>query len=154
MTCAGINCPAWCICVDGKCQPSPMQLNALRFRTADGRYLGGRGLGLQAMATIPTPTETFYYAPTQTEPNAQTLTACDWDWSQGLKIVRIEPRIVLDPPLMSYESEAECPVPDDATFWTKSCWSRSLTFTEMSEGIREPRQHLVSQTASSPAEGY
>ena len=35
-------CNPWCECVNRKCQPTPVQVNAVRLRTRDGRYFAGR----------------------------------------------------------------------------------------------------------------
>ena len=60
-------CSAWCECVDDTCRPTPVTINAVRFRTPDGpggRNLqaanGGGGLMVAASVAAPQTSETFF----------------------------------------------------------------------------------------------
>src|SRR4051812_11442149 len=65
------GCPQWCECVEGKCQPTHVQINAVRFRTAAGKYLHALGGGegrLGEGPTVPQQLETFRFDPDPTWP--------------------------------------------------------------------------------------
>src|SRR5829696_2153328 len=57
-------CSPWCECINGRCQETPVTINAVRLRTPDGRYLqaarGGGGL-LVAANVAPGTSETFLF---------------------------------------------------------------------------------------------
>ncbi|WAL96519.1 carboxypeptidase regulatory-like domain-containing protein [Streptomyces sp. Je 1-369] len=94
MSCGGIECPAWCECVNERCVPSAVRLNAMRFRMRDGRWLYTSG-GAGRLSADPTPTpgpfHTFYFtAPPTFE--ASVLTACGPGWEVSGNIVRVDPR--------------------------------------------------------------
>jgi hypothetical protein len=91
-------CPAWCACVAGACQESAKQINAVRFRMDDGRYLqaiAGGGAGLAA-ATVgnPSTAETFLIVAPTTFPlsnGAQVVfEVVDTNWSSSGLRVRTE----------------------------------------------------------------
>ncbi|MEU6823813.1 carboxypeptidase regulatory-like domain-containing protein [Streptomyces atriruber] len=99
MSCGGIECPAWCECVNERCVPSPVRLNAMRFRTRDGRWLHAPGGAWRLSAdttSAPGPFHTFYdSAPPTFE--ASVLTACGPAWEVSENVVRITPRTVSHP---------------------------------------------------------
>lgn len=85
------DCLPWCESVNGSCQPTSVQINALRLRTRDGRYLqalGGGEAGLVAVRVVPQQWETFLFASPTTWPlvsgeddrNLIRLEVCNDNW--------------------------------------------------------------------------
>jgi hypothetical protein len=110
------ECSPWCECIDGKCQPTPVQVNAVRLRTLDGRYLqavnGGRDR-LWATNVVPHNWETFLLASfpphgsiTAMWPlasgNRITLDLCSSNWGSSSDLVCVDvtgdygPYIIID----------------------------------------------------------
>jgi len=91
-------CSPWCDCINGQCQSTPVQINAVRLRTRDGRYLQaiiGGGAGLWATTVgDPQQWETFRFAPPTLWPLASgdpfSLVVCDSNWAPSVNQVRVE----------------------------------------------------------------
>lgn len=104
-------CSPWCDCVNGVCVPSTI-INAVRFRTPDGRYLqaanGGGGLLVAASATGPGPSETFLFANPATWPLASeasiALDVCNSNWNPSGLLVRVDHNVLVIPPRRKSES--------------------------------------------------
>lgn len=89
-------CSPYCECVDGDCRPSTIQINAVRFRTADGRHLvaaGGGGAGLFASNGGTPQSQTFRFMPPAEWPFASgdpiALVVCDSTWNASANWVRV-----------------------------------------------------------------
>lgn len=110
-------CSPWCDCVNDICVESPPSINAVRFRTPDGRYLQaatpGGGLLLASNVGSAGPTETFRFVPPTAFPfrsgDAIELDLCNTNFDPlGLR-VRVDHNVVALPPrrktdrLVTYE---------------------------------------------------
>jgi uncharacterized protein YfaP (DUF2135 family) len=110
-------CNPWCDCVGGQCVPSAITINAVRLRTADGRFLqaanGGGGLMVATGLPAPGPAETFSFVPPTSWPlvsgAAIALDVFSSGWSPSGLRVRVDHNIFYLPPrprsdrLVSYE---------------------------------------------------
>lgn len=111
-------CSAWCVCVGNDCLPTAVTINAVRFRTADGRYLRstnpGQGLVVaQKVATLGS-SETFLFAtPTLPPPpalppplavgppssgGAISLVVCTGGWTPAASLIRVDHNVISLPP--------------------------------------------------------
>lgn len=99
-------CGPWCECVGGQCLESPITINAVRFRTTDGRYLqaanGGGGLMVATNVAAPGPAETFSFATPTSGPLASgaaiALDVFNSGFSPSGLRVRVDHNTVLLPP--------------------------------------------------------
>lgn len=111
-------CSAWCVCVNDACVPSAVTINAVRFRTPDGRYLeaanGGGGLMVAATVAVPQQPETFLFVAPATWPLSSgspiSLDVCNGSWGPSGFLVRVDHNVKTFPPkdkkspgLVSYE---------------------------------------------------
>jgi Carboxypeptidase regulatory-like domain len=101
-------CNPWCECINDKCQPKPLRLNAVRLRTLDGGYLtavGGGGAGLTADNGTASQSATFLLVsrpgsspltipPPPVLPWASgspiSLVVCDANWAASANLMRVE----------------------------------------------------------------
>lgn len=100
MSCGGVECPAWCECRDERCVPSEVNLNAVRFRMRDGRYLaapGGAGWLTAGGTADPGPFGTFYVTPAPTFAETWVFNVCNDGWAPSGNVIRIAPRFVPHP---------------------------------------------------------
>ena len=99
-------CNPWCDCINGQCQTSAVKINAVRFRTPDGRYLTkAAGEVLTASLSAPSQSATFRLvsrpstAPLTIPPPATlpmpsgspiSLAVCDSNWAPSTNLMRTE----------------------------------------------------------------
>lgn len=85
-------CSDWCNCINDKCQPTPVTINAIRLRTPDGRYLqasnGGGHFQLLVAANVPPfQWETFLFIPLSGYPfrsgDPVSLNVCNMNWASA-----------------------------------------------------------------------
>lgn len=99
-------CSPWCDCVRGQCVQSPITINAVRFRTPDGRFLqaanGGGGLMVAASVPAAGPAETFSFVPPASWPlissAAIALDVFNSGWSPSGLRVRVDHNVFYLPP--------------------------------------------------------
>lgn len=96
-------CSPFCECIDGDCRPSMIQINAVRLKMLDGRYLvasggggastGGKGAALIASTGGSLQWRTFLFTPPSMWPfasgDALSLAVCDSDWNASGNLVRV-----------------------------------------------------------------
>jgi Carboxypeptidase regulatory-like domain len=114
-------CSRWCECIGDKCRPTSVTINAVRFRTPDGRYLQAAG-GLLVAAGVAAPgqAETFLFvspaawpltsgAPISLDVAQRNAEAPETNWSPSGFLLRVDHNVKTFPPerkvdrLVSYE---------------------------------------------------
>ena len=102
-------CNPWCLCVDNECQHSPVQINAVRLRTPDGRNLvavNGGGAELRASTGGSEQSRTFLFTSPTTWPlssgSSFALVVCDQNFAPSTNQIRVGHTVVLlNPPPQS-----------------------------------------------------
>jgi uncharacterized protein YfaP (DUF2135 family) len=99
-------CSAWCVCEGTECVPTAVTVNALRLRTADGRYLGsgnvGQGLVVAKSVGSPGFAETFILVSPATgplnSPRAIQLAIATSGWTRAASQIRVDHNVITLPP--------------------------------------------------------
>jgi hypothetical protein len=99
-TCGASECPKWCECSGGTCQPAPVQINAVRLKTRDGRYLtsvenphGPNLLQATRPSTSVGPLQRETYLPTMypwASGDSIVLEMSDMNWGHSNSLMRVD----------------------------------------------------------------